>query len=49
MTVVVDTADYGRVLDEMRANGGAVTDRTRFDLAVKVFEHTARYDGAIAS
>ena len=49
VTVVVDAADYGRVLDEMRANGGAVTDRTRFDLAVKVFEHTARYDGAIAS
>jgi len=49
VTVVVDAADYGPVLDEMRANGGAVTDRTRFDLAVKVFEHTARYDGAIAS
>ena len=49
VTVVVDAADYGRVLDEMQANGGAVTDRTRFDLAVKVFEHTARYDGAIAS
>jgi phosphoribosylaminoimidazolecarboxamide formyltransferase/IMP cyclohydrolase len=49
VTVVVDAADYGRVLDEMRTNGGAVTDRTRFDLAVKVFEHTARYDGAIAS
>ena len=49
VTVVVDAADYGRVLDEMRANGGAVTGPTRFDLAVKVFEHTARYDGAIAS
>jgi len=49
VTVVVDAADYDRVLDEMRANGGAVTDATRFDLAVKVFEHTARYDGAIAS
>jgi phosphoribosylaminoimidazolecarboxamide formyltransferase/IMP cyclohydrolase len=49
VTVVVDAADYGRVLDEMRANGGAVTGPTRFDLAAKVFEHTARYDGAIAS
>jgi phosphoribosylaminoimidazolecarboxamide formyltransferase/IMP cyclohydrolase len=49
VTVVVDAADYGRVLEEMRANGGAVTAPTRFDLAVKVFEHTARYDGAIAS
>jgi phosphoribosylaminoimidazolecarboxamide formyltransferase/IMP cyclohydrolase len=33
----------------MEANGGAVTDATRFDLAVKTFEHTARYDGAIAN
>ena len=49
VTVVVDAADYPRVLAEMEANGGAVTDGTRFDLAVKVFEHTARYDGAIAS
>jgi len=49
VTVVVDTADYGRVLDEMRANGGAVSDAVRFDLAVKTFEHTARYDGAIAN
>ena len=49
VTVLVDAADYGRVLGEMQAHGGAVTDRTRFDLAVKVFEHTARYDGAIAS
>jgi phosphoribosylaminoimidazolecarboxamide formyltransferase/IMP cyclohydrolase len=48
VTVVVDAADYGRVLDELRA-GGAVSDATRFDLAVKVFEHTARYDGAIAA
>jgi len=49
VTVIVDAADYPRVLAEMEANGGAVTDATRFDLAVKVFEHTARYDGAIAS
>jgi len=49
VTVVVDADDYPRVLAEMEANGGAVTDATRFDLAVKVFEHTARYDGAIAS
>jgi phosphoribosylaminoimidazolecarboxamide formyltransferase/IMP cyclohydrolase len=49
VTVVVDAADYGRVLAEMRTNGGAVSDATRFDLAVKTFEHTARYDGAIAN
>ena len=49
VTVVVDGADYGRVLEEMGANDGAVTDATRFDLAVKTFEHTARYDGMIAN
>jgi phosphoribosylaminoimidazolecarboxamide formyltransferase/IMP cyclohydrolase len=33
----------------MADNGGAVSDATRFDLAVKAFEHTAAYDGAIAN
>lgn len=49
VTVVTDAADYGRVLNEMRQNSGAVSAQTRFDLAIKVFEHTARYDGAIAN
>jgi phosphoribosylaminoimidazolecarboxamide formyltransferase/IMP cyclohydrolase len=49
VTVVVDAADYERVLEEMAANDGAVTDATRFDLAVKTFEHTSNYDGAIAN
>lgn len=48
VTVVVDALDYGRVLDEIRGAGGVSAD-TRFDLAVKTFEHTARYDGAIAN
>jgi phosphoribosylaminoimidazolecarboxamide formyltransferase/IMP cyclohydrolase len=49
VTVIVNAADYGRVLEEMAANNGAVTEATRFDLAVKVFEHTSNYDGAIAN
>ncbi len=49
VTVVVDAADYPRVLEELGANDGAVSDATRFDLAVKTFEHTAHYDGAIAN
>ncbi|MFP4495653.1 MAG: bifunctional phosphoribosylaminoimidazolecarboxamide formyltransferase/IMP cyclohydrolase [Halochromatium sp.] len=49
VSVVCDPADYQRVLDAMAANGGAVDDRTRFDLAVRAFEHTAHYDGAIAN
>jgi len=48
VAVVVDPADYGRVLDELRANS-AVGDATRLELAKKVFAHTAAYDGAIAN
>ncbi len=47
-TIVVDTGDYARVLAEIAAGDGAVSDATRFDLAVKAFEHTAGYDAAIA-
>ena len=49
VSVVVDADDYQRVLDEMKNNDGAVKPATRFDLAVKTFEHTARYDGMIAN
>jgi phosphoribosylaminoimidazolecarboxamide formyltransferase/IMP cyclohydrolase len=48
VAVVVDPADYGRVLDELRASG-EVADTTRFALAKKVFAHTAAYDGAISN
>jgi phosphoribosylaminoimidazolecarboxamide formyltransferase/IMP cyclohydrolase len=49
VTVLVDSADYAAVLEEMRANNNRVNDATRYSLAVKTFEHTARYDGAIAN
>jgi phosphoribosylaminoimidazolecarboxamide formyltransferase/IMP cyclohydrolase len=48
VAVVVDPADYGRVLEELRARG-EVSDATRFALATKAFAHTAAYDGAIAA
>lgn len=48
VTVVVDPGDYQRVIEQINATGG-VDDETRFDLAVKTFEHTAHYDGAIAN
>lgn len=48
-TILVNTSDYQQVLTEMDANQGAVTQPTRFDLAVKAFEHTAAYDSAIAN
>jgi phosphoribosylaminoimidazolecarboxamide formyltransferase/IMP cyclohydrolase len=49
VTVVTDSADYPRLLAELRNNRYAVSAATRFELAVKAFEHTARYDGAIAN
>jgi phosphoribosylaminoimidazolecarboxamide formyltransferase/IMP cyclohydrolase len=48
VAVLVDPADYARVLGEIRATG-AVSDATRFGLAAKVFAHTAAYDGAISN
>ena len=48
VTVVVSVTDYDLVLTEITENGG-VADATRFDLAVKAFEHTAHYDSAIAN
>ena len=47
VTVVVDAGDYPAVLEELRTSG-AVGSATRFRLAARAFEHTARYDGAIA-
>jgi phosphoribosylaminoimidazolecarboxamide formyltransferase / IMP cyclohydrolase len=47
VTVVVDPADYPRVIEELRARG-ATGAPTRFELAIKAFAHTARYDGAIS-
>lgn len=49
VTIVVNASDYSRVLDEMTQHAGAVSDRTRFELALAAFEHTASYDGAIAN
>jgi phosphoribosylaminoimidazolecarboxamide formyltransferase/IMP cyclohydrolase len=48
VAVLVDPADYAAVLAQLRA-GGNVSDATRFELARKVFAHTAAYDGAIAN
>ena len=49
VTVVVDPADYEKVLSEMKANNGETTLKTRFELARKVFETTSKYDTAISS
>ena len=49
VSIIVEPADYQRVLQELSDNNGVVSDATRFDLAVKAFEHTANYDGMIAN
>jgi phosphoribosylaminoimidazolecarboxamide formyltransferase/IMP cyclohydrolase len=48
VTVVCDPDDYPEVLEAIEAQGG-VPEALRIRLAAKVFEHTARYDGAIAN
>ena len=47
VTVVVDAADYDRVLTAM--GDEAATLKLRRELALKVFQRTAAYDGAIAT
>lgn len=49
VSIVVNPDDYGKVLDDMETNDGCVSLQTRFQLAVRAFEHTARYDGMIAN
>jgi phosphoribosylaminoimidazolecarboxamide formyltransferase/IMP cyclohydrolase len=49
VTVLVDSADYAPVLAELQQNNGQTLLATRYKLAVKTYEHTARYDGAIAN
>jgi phosphoribosylaminoimidazolecarboxamide formyltransferase/IMP cyclohydrolase len=48
VAVLVDPADYPALLGELRTHG-RVGSAMRFELAKKVFAHTARYDGAISN
>ncbi len=47
VSIVVSPTDYEHVIKEIK--DGGICQQTRFDLAVKAFEHTSDYDGAIAS
>ncbi len=49
VTVLVDPADYAPVIAEMKQSSGEVSTETNFRLAVKVYQHTAAYDGAISN
>ena len=47
VTVIVDPADYPQVLKEIKESGNT-TLKTRFNLAVKVFDLTSTYDTKIS-
>ena len=47
VAIVVDAGDYSGLLADI--NNGGLSYQTRFNLAVKAFEHTAQYDGSIAN
>lgn len=47
VVVVIHPGDYGCVLDKLRTGG--VDADMRYDLACKVFEHTAAYDALVAN
>ena len=47
VAVVIDPADYARVLSEL--GSGGITRTTKFMLSKKVFAHTAAYDGMISN
>ncbi len=48
VTVVVDPDDYAAIIACLKEPDGVPDAALRFDLAVKAFEHTARYDAMIA-
>lgn len=48
VAIVVNASDYDNILVELNEQKG-LTHATRFDLAVKAFEHTAAYDGMISN
>jgi phosphoribosylaminoimidazolecarboxamide formyltransferase/IMP cyclohydrolase len=49
VNIVVNASDYEAIIGEMEANNGATALESRFNLAIKAYEHTAAYDGAIAN
>lgn len=48
VTVVVDPADYARIITELQQNNGEISAATKLYLAKKVFQRTAQYDNAIS-
>lgn len=49
VAIVVKSGDYNKIIAEMDAGQNSLSFDTRFDLAIKAFEHTAAYDSMIAN
>ena len=49
VTVVVDPADYEKVLGEMASHSGMISQELRQKLAAKAYARTAAYDAAISN
>lgn len=49
VAIVVDSHDYNHIIEMMDNNHNSLTLEHRFNLAIKAFEHTAKYDGMIAN
>ena len=45
--VVCDTADYGRVIEELERGKGGLPEELLAELGIKVFGKTSKYDAAI--
>ncbi len=48
VVVLVDPSDYTSVIEALKSDAKSVPYDLKFDLALKVFEHTAHYDAMIA-
>ena len=49
VTIIVDHSDYASTVNELKGNDSCISAQTRFNLALKSFEHTACYDTAISA
>lgn len=49
VAIIVNPCDYDGIIAEMKASEGQLAKETLFKLAVRAFEHTAKYDGHIAN
>lgn len=49
VAIVVNSNDYEKIIEELDNHNNSLNWSTRFDFAIKAFEHTAAYDSMIAN